>query len=56
MSDLFSEGDWVDYKGEKYLLQMKGSHGEHIIVREGDLKVVDNSELSRWENKQIEEV
>lgn len=53
MSDLVSVGDFVDFKGQKYILQMKGDHKEHVIVREGELKVVSAEELKRWQEPDI---
>lgn len=52
MNDLVRAGDWVDYKGEKYFLTKIGDHNEHVIVRNGDLKVVAASDLKKWEDKQ----
>ena len=56
MNELVSAGDWVDYKGEKYFLAKVGDNKEHVIVREGELKVVSAEELQKWVDKKQEEV
>lgn len=56
MNELVSAGDWVDYEGEKYFLAKVGDNKEHIIVKEGALKVVEVKDLKKWvDKKEVEE-